>query len=201
MGGVLKAVSYIFHPLLIPFAGTLAYFFITPKYSPEELQTGHLLPIAILTIFIPILAYLILYRAGFVSSLFLHDIRERKYPFIINCSLLFMVMYKVIPYQFTPELYYFFLGLLISQFAAFILLYFNFKASMHLMGLGNLILFLIALSIHFEINITLAIGTFIFFAGFVATSRLYLKAHNGGELLIGFLIGLLAQLLLIKFWL
>ncbi|MBT8307276.1 MAG: hypothetical protein KJN85_10090 [Maribacter sp.] len=196
-----KVISYIFHPLLIPIAGTLAYFLITPKYSPLELQSGNILPIFILTVIIPIITFLILKNIGYVSSIQLPTIRERKYPMYINLVLLFMVVYKVIPNNYIIELYYYFVGLIAATFATLVLLLFKIKSSMHLLGMGSLFMFLINLSIHFEINITLALSLFILAIGLVATSRLYLKAHSKAEIFIGLCIGLISQLLTVKYWL
>lgn len=197
----LKLIGYIFHPLFIPFAGTLAYFIVTPKYSPLEFQSGNILPIFILTIIIPIISFLILKNLGVVSSIFIPDINERKYPLYISIALLFMVLLKVIPNNYTAELYYYFLGLIASTSAALLLLFLDFKSSMHMIGMGSLLMFLICLSVHFEINITLVISLFTLATGLIATSRLYLKAHSRAEILIGFLIGSVSQLLTIKFWL
>ena len=196
-----KVISYIFHPLLIPIAGTLAYFLITPKYSPLELQSGNILPIFILTVIIPIITFLILKNIGYVSSIQLPTIQERKYPMYINLVLLFMVVYKVIPNNYIIELYYYFVGLIAATFATLVLLLFKVKSSMHLLGMGSLFMFLTNLSIHFEINITLALSLFIFAIGLVATSRLYLKAHSKAEVFIGLCIGLISQLLTVKYWL
>ncbi len=198
---LLKVISYIFHPIFVPIAGTLAYFIITPKYSPLELQSGNFLPIFILTVIIPIIAYLILKNLGMASSVFITSLQERKYPLFIQIGLLFLILYKVIPNNYIPELYYYFVGLLSATLTSLLLLYFRMKTSMHLMGMGSLLMFLIVLSIHFEVNITLAISLLIFFTGLTATSRLYLKAHNSAELFIGFCIGLITQLLTVKFWL
>ncbi|MCJ7467463.1 MAG: hypothetical protein MUO53_12315 [Maribacter sp.] len=196
-----NAISYIFHPIFAPIAGTVAYFIITPKYSPLELQSGNILPIFILTVIIPIIAYLILKNLGLVNSIFIPSLQERKYPLFIQIGLLFLILYKVIPNNYIPELYYYFVGLLSATLTSLMLLYFRLKSSMHLMGLGSLMMFLTVLSIHFEVNITLAISLLIFFTGLTATSRLYLKAHNRSELFVGFCIGLITQLLTVKFWL
>lgn len=196
-----KAISYIFHPLFIPTAGTFAYFIITPKYSPLELQSGNILPIFILTVIIPIITFLILKNIGYVNSFQLSTLQERKYPLYINLLLLFMVVYKVIPNNYVIELYYYFVGLIAATFATIVLLLFKIKSSIHLLGIGSLFMFLINLSIHFEINITLALSLFIFAIGLVATSRLYLKAHSKVEVIIGFFIGLISQLLTVKYWL
>ncbi len=196
-----KVISYIFHPLFIPIAGTFTYFLITPKYSPLELQSGNLLPIFILTVIIPIITFLILRNIGYINSIQLPTIQERKYPLYINMVLLFMVVYKVIPNNYIVELYFYFVGLIAATLATLILLLFKIKSSMHLLGMGSLFMFLINLSIHFEINITLALSLFIFSIGLVATSRLYLKAHTKAEVIIGFFIGLISQLLTVKYWL
>jgi len=196
-----KVISYIFHPIFIPIAGTFAYFLITPKYSPLELQSGNILPIFILTVIIPIITFLILRNIGYVNSIQLPTIQERKYPVYINLALLFMVVYKVIPNNYIVELYFYFVGLIAGTLATLILLLFKIKSSMHLLGIGSLFMFLINLSIHFEINITLALSLCIFAIGLVATSRLYLKAHTKAEIFIGLCIGLISQLLTVKYWL
>lgn len=197
----LKAISYIFHPLFIPMAGTLAYFVITPKYSPLEVQGGNMLPIFILTVIIPIIAYLILRNLGVVSTVFMPTPKERRYPLYIYILLLLMVVYKVIPNNYTIELHFYFIGLIAAAMTALVLLFFKLKVSMHLMGMGSLFMFLICLSIHFEINVTLAVSLLTLATGLVTTSRLYLKAHSKPEVLIGFFIGLISQLLTVRFWL
>lgn len=197
----LKIISYIFHPLFVPIAGTLTYFQITPRYSPSGLQGGNVLPIFILTVVIPIISFLIMRNIGIVRSVHLPTLKERKYPFYINLILLLLIIYKVIPNNYIAELYYFFVGLLIAAMASILLLFFKVKSSMHLMGMGSLLMFLICLSIHFEINISLAISLFILAIGLVTTSRLYLNAHSRAEVFIGFCIGLISQLLTVRYWL
>jgi len=197
----LKFISYVFHPILIPIAGTLAYFLITPRFSPPEFQSSNILPIFILTVIIPIIAYLILKNLGLLSAISMPTTKERKYPYAISIVLLFMIIYKVIPNNYTAELYYYFIGLVAATFTSLLLLFLNFKSSMHLMGMGSLLMFLVSLSIHFEINIIIALSLFVLATGIVATSRLYLKAHQKSEVIIGFLIGLLTQLFTIKYWL
>ena len=196
-----KAISFIFHPLIVPIAGTFAYFIITPKYSPLELQSGNILPIFILTVIIPIISFLILKNIGFVNSVELPTLKERKYPLYINLVLLLMIVYKVIPNNYVIELYFYFVGLLVATFAAIILLFFKIKSSMHMLGMGSLFMFLVNLSIHFEINITIALSLFILAMGLVATSRLYLNAHSKAELVIGICVGVISQLLTVKYWL
>lgn len=195
----LKIISYIFHPIFIPIAGTLAYFGLTP-YSPLEIQSGNILPIFILTVIIPIICFLILKNIGVINSIFLPNIHERKYPLYISIALLLMVLLRVIPQNYTAELYYYFLGLIGASAGVLMLLFFNFKSSIHMMAMGSFLMYLVNLSIHFEKNIVLAISFFTIATGLVATSRIYLKAHTKPELIIGLLLGIISQFLTITFW-
>ena len=197
----LKIISYVFHPLLVPFAGTVLYFIITPKYSPLELQSGNILPIFILTVIIPIISFFILRNLGIVNSVFLPNRTERKYPLMISILLLCMVLVKVIPNNYVVELYFYFVGLIAASFASLLLVFLKLKSSLHLMGMGSLLMFMIALSIHFEINITIALSIWVLATGLVATSRLYLNAHSRAEVLVGLLLGVVSQLLTVKMWL
>lgn len=196
-----KVISLLFHPIFAPIAGVVAYFLITPKYSPLELQSGNVLPIFILTIIIPIISFFILRNIGLINSIDLPTVIERKYPLYIHLILLLMIVYKVIPNNYILEVYFYFVGLIIATLAVLLLLFFKIKSSMHLLGMGSVFMYLVNLSVHFEINITLALSVLILITGLVASSRLYLKAHNKMEILIGFLIGLICQLLTVKYWL
>ena len=177
------------------------YFIITPKYTPLEMQSGNILPIFILTVIIPIICYFILRNLGMVTSIFMPTIQERKYTLYISISLLLMIVYKVIPNNYSGELFYFFFGLISAALSCLLLLFLKFKSSVHLIGMGSLLMYLISLSIHFEINVVIAISALTLATGLVATSRLYLRAHSRTELFVGFLIGTITQLMTLKFWL
>ena len=181
-------ISYLLHPLFIPIGGTIAYFLITPKYTPLEIQSASILPIFILTVIIPIVTFYILKNVGLVNSIFLETATERKYPLYIHASILLLILYKVIPTNYVTV-------------ACLLLLLFNFKTSLHAVGVSGLLMYLINLSIHFEINLIIAISIFILLTGAILTARLYLKAHTRIELIIGVFIGLLSQLLTVRFWL
>ena len=196
-----QIVSYLFHPILAPIAGTIGYFLITPKYSPLGLQGGNVLPIFILTVIIPILSFFILRNIGVVEGISLVRTRERFIPMLIHLVLLLMILYKVIPNNYIEEIYFYFVGLVIANLSCFILLLLDYKASLHMLGMGSLLMFLINLSIHFEINITVALSFFVLATGLVATSRLYLMAHSRMQVIIGFFLGAISQLLTVSFWL
>jgi len=196
-----KIISYVFHPIFIPIYGTLSYFLVSKKYTTLAMKIGNLLPIFILTVMVPIICFLILRNMGLVNSVFFPSTKARKYPLFISLVLLLMIIYKVIPYNYTAELYYFFIGLIIALFTYLMLLFVKFKGSLHMLGIGTLTMYLINLSIHFEINLTFSISLLILMAGLIASSRLYFRAHNTLTLGTGLIIGIVSQFITIPYWL
>lgn len=201
MKGFHKIISSIFHPLFIPIIGCICYFKITPQYYTQNHFFGNTLPILILTVIVPIVCYIILRSVGLITSYSLPTIKERKYPLYISLALLLLVVYKVIPNNYSSELFFYFLGLVVAIFCSLLLLLIRFKSSLHATGMGSLLMFLISLSVHFEINIIYAIAITVFCTGLVSTSKLYLKTNTTLEIIVGFLIGISSQLLTIKYWL
>ncbi|WP_232732582.1 hypothetical protein [Cellulophaga sp. RHA19] len=160
-----------------------------------------MLPILILTVIVPVVCYIILRSIGIITSYSLPTIKERKYPLYISLGLLLLVVYKVIPNNYSAELFFFFLGMLAAIFSSLLLLFIRFKSSLHAAGMGSLLMFLISLSVHFEINIIYAIAITILCTGLVSTAKLYLKTNTTLEIIVGFVIGLTSQLITIKYWL
>lgn len=197
---ICQIITYLFHPLLIPIYGTLFYFQVTPKYSPLSLQSGNILPIFILTVIIPIVSILILKNLGLIKSQLMLRSEERIYPLLVTVLLLLMVLLRVIPNHYTIELYYYFLGLVIAGTSCLMIALVGRIVSLHMAGMGSLLAFMILLSIHFEKNIVVAISLCTLCTGLVAMARLYLRAHGRASILAGLLIGLLSQVLLVRFW-
>lgn len=197
----LKIAAWLFHPLFIGIYGVLLYFLVTPRFVQPEIVYGKLLVVSILTLMIPILFFFILRNLNWVQSIELHSVNERKAPLMILAVLLLLMLRVVFDFYNYPELYYYFLGVLFTVITAWILVLFKFKASLHMMGISGLAMYAIALSIHFNINILMTIAFLLFACGWVASSRLHSKSHTTIELIIGFFIGWIPQLLLVNYWL
>lgn len=196
-----RIASYLFHPLWMPFLGTLLYFFITPRFFPQEIVRSKLMAVAIMTLFIPIVFYFLLKTLGQASSYFLERVEERKWPLLLSAGINLVVIEFVLdPFDY-PELYYFFLAIFFSTIAALVLVLVRIKISLHMMGLGGFIMFLIGLSIYYNLNLIYTISFFLAVLGLTASSRLHFKAHTMTELFLGFLIGVLPQLLVLNYWL
>lgn len=197
----LKLGSYLFHPLLMPLMGTAYYFYITPRFLDRELVLTNLFAIAIVSVIIPIVLFFLLKSLGLVESIFLRNVEERKFPLMLQCILLLLIIKVVFnPYDY-PEIYYFFIGILFSSFAALIMVLFKIKVSLHQIGVAGILMFLVGLSAHFKVNLLVTISFFLFVNGWVASSRLQNDSHTYPELGLGLLIGALPQFILYNMWL
>lgn len=201
MNQLLKSISFIFHPILMPLLGVVLYFSKSPRFIPIEIIRAKFISLFILTVLLPLLLYSLLKNIGRVHSIYLNTTRERLLPLFLNGCITILIINRVLPPTEIIELYYFFVGILISTLACFILAILKFKASIHMIAIAGVTMFFIALSIHFSININGTLALMFILIGAIATSRLHLKAHTNIELLIGFFIGLLPQLILVNYWL
>ncbi|MEO6347329.1 MAG: hypothetical protein ABIO60_05400 [Aquaticitalea sp.] len=198
---LLKSISFIFHPVIMPLLGVLFYFSRTPRFIPDPIRQAKIFSITILTLILPILIFYLLKTVKAVQSVYLETTNERILPLIINCAIVTLILYRVLPASEIEELYYFFIGILCSTMAGLILAILKIKASIHMIAASGFFMFAIALSIHFKININGTIALMCIILGAIATSRLHLKAHTYAELIIGFFIGLLPQLIVLNYWL
>lgn len=198
---LLKSASYLFHPIWMPFAGSLIYFLVSPRFFPQDVVKAKLLAIAIMTIFIPIVYFFMLKTLGKISDHYMREIRERKWPLLFYAGLDLVILKYVLDTFDYPELYFFFFGIMISTLLGLFLLFLKIKASLHMMGLGGLMLFLVFLSLHFNLNLIYTVSFLIAITGLTASSRLHYKAHTLTELAIGLLVGLIPQVALAFFWL
>ncbi len=197
----LKAASYIFHPLLMPILGAILYYSVTPRYIDPQLVGTELFAITIITILIPIVIFFFLKNLRVVETIYLKEVKERKFPLMIQCILLLLIIKMVFdPYE-DPELYYFFVGILFSAFSALLMVFFKLKVSLHQMGVTGILTFLVGLSAHFKINLLITISFFLFVNGWVASSRLNNDSHTYPELGVGLFLGALPQLILFNLWL
>jgi hypothetical protein len=198
---ILPLFSYIFHPIFIPAIATFIYFLFTlPNFKTEEILLVFI-QVTILTILIPIAFYFFLRSTGRIDSIMVADIDQRKIPLLLQSFIIILLVQKSITIERYEELHFFFLGALLSTLIALILLFCNIKASLHMLAISSLTVFVFGLNIQHQSNATYLVIFFVLINGFIASSRLEMKAHSPKELLIGLLIGSISQLLLLFLWL
>ena len=201
MNYFLRSAAYIFHPLLMPLIGARLYFGLTPRFIEPQVINAKTYAIIIITILIPLIFFFLLKNLGLVKSINLKEVQERKFPLMIQTLLVLVIIKMVFSSYQSPEMCYFFVGVLFTTISALVLIFFNFKVSLHQMGVAGVTMFLIALSVHFNKNYLLEIGIFFLINGWVASSRLDTKSHTILELLTGFFIGLIPQVVMLNYWL
>jgi len=193
--------SYLFHPVFIPIYATLFYLFSNHSYFLNKEKYLVLLQVTVITFIIPIMFFFLLRLTGKITSIMVPELSERKFPLVIQCFLIILLVRKSITLELYPELHFFFLGALVSTLIALSLLFFNTKVSLHMMGISALAFFVFGLSLHHHNPNTLLIIFLVLMNGFVASSRLTMKAHTPKELIIGVLLGSIPQILLLLIWL
>ena len=169
MNYFLRSASYIFHPLLMPLIGARLYFVLTPRFIEPQIIKAKMYAIIIITILIPLISFFLLKNLDLVKSINLKKVQERKFPLMVQTLLVLVVIKMVFSSYQTPEMYYFFVGILFTTISALVLVILNFKVSLHQMGVAGVTMFLIVLSIHFNKNYLLEIGVFFLINGWVAS--------------------------------
>lgn len=198
---ILPFFSYLFHPIFIPLIGTLLYLLFDDTYFTKGQSYLLVFQIVIITFFLPLSFFYLLRTFGKVDNIMLSDLNQRKIPLLMQMALTVVLITESITMDRFPELFFFFLGGLISTFLAFVLLFAKLKSSIHMIGSSAITFFIIGLSIHNQINIVYLIAFSFFMTGVIASSRLEMKAHTIKELTIGYLVGMLPQLSVWYFWL
>jgi len=198
---ILPLFSYIFHPIFIPVYATLFFLFSNHSYFLNSEKYLVLLHVSIITLLIPLLFFFLLRATGKIGSIMAPLLSERKIPLVIQTFLIILLVRKSITIERYPELHFFLLGALFSTLMALLLLFVKTKASLHMMGISALTIFVLGLSMHFQTQNLFAIAFLTVMNGFVASSRLVMKAHTARELNIGLLIGIVPQILFLYLWL
>ena len=201
MKKILPFFSYFFHPIFIPLLGTVFYVLLESHHYSLAQYLILFLQIIIITILLPVAFFYLLRTFGKIDSMMLSEISQRKIPLILQIILFAVLVEKSITVELFPNLYFFFVGGMFSTILAFFLLYTKIKASIHMIGISSLTVYIVGLSIHNEVNTINTVAFFVIINGFVASSRLVMKAHSNTELVIGLLCGAIPQSILLYFWL
>ncbi len=197
----LKSISYLFHPLLMPWMGAVYYFSVTPKdYSPLKISYW-LISIISLSVLLPLVLYFILNKLNKVQTIHLKTSKERIWPLLLNSMIIGYLSVYVLPESICVELHYFLLGIVITILMGLVLALLKFKTSIHMMSTSSAFIFIVLINLHYSYSVSSAFVVFVIMMGAMVSSRLHLNAHTARELVVGLIIGVSPQLLLLKNWL
>jgi hypothetical protein len=178
--------------------GVYAYFLYkylgNDYFNPNEMYS-FFIQIAVFTLLIPLTLLYFFISIGFIDSIMIKDVSQRKIPLLIMLFVLIFFINKSEFLNLIPVVYNFFKAGIVAIFIAIILTYFKVKVSLHLISIASITCLVFFLGITFESNFIPYLSFFTLMIGCVASSRLYLKAHTIKELVYGFFIGLSTQII------
>ncbi len=197
-----NVVSYILHPMFMPVVMTYVLYILSPvtfaQYEKKDdiLLGGGvdlvLIQIAISTVVFPLIVVLILKGLGMISSIQMRTRKERIIPLIAS-----MVFYWWISHVFKSNnapvilqtvLRGAYWGLILVFLASIF-----FKVSMHTAAAGGMLGILTLLLITSPVEMSIPFFISIIVAGIIGTARLMLGAHTTFEVVVGYIIGFVAQ--------
>ena len=196
-----KIISSLFHPLIMPIFGLLIIF-NTDSYInyaiPIELKEAVLFLVGTCTFIIPLLLTLLLLNRKIINSLEMESQKERIIPYAFTIIFYVFTLYLLKRAPIPPIIFNFVIGATLSVILAFII-NIKWKISAHMIGIGGLVGALCCVSILLEIYITPYIIFALFIAGLIGSSRLELKAHTQLQIYIGFIIGIICQIISLNY--
>ncbi len=191
-----KIISLVFHPIIMPTIGLLILF-NTQTYInyaiPKELKQFILLLIIMSTLIMPLLIILLLYSKKYISSILIKNRKERLLPYIFTILFYIFSLYMLTKVPVPPIIFKFMIGTTISVIVA-TLINIKWKISAHMIGLGGLFGALFCVSAILTTNVTLYIIAILVVTGLVGSSRLILKSHTPSQIYLGFLLGIISQI-------
>ena len=194
-----RTVNLLFHPFLCPIYGLLLFQWINPRSVHSIWPFTHYIPLLILTVVIPSTGWLLgdqLKGNKRFTQLKVEALLSRLF-FIVGLILLLSGSF---PLDISSEIYFFFTGLLIAVLTQFSIGLIGYSADLHLACAGGILAFLVCLSVFFSVTITDTLVCIIFLTGIVGSIRIYITKSGYSDILIGWIIGICAQLVVFKFW-
>ena len=207
-----QILSLLFHPLLMLLYVLLLLLALDPyefTLQGNGARVSFFVYTIVIGLIIPILSMFIMKMLGMIQSLEMKSNKERIGPLIVVGTLYLWLFINLKDQTGIPEvLISFVLGLVLAVFGAFFFNNFT-KLSLHMVGLGGTILFFFVLKTELDhdlilvsffqyafvaVTLDVLIMLTILLTGLVASARLWLGSHNRMQLLEGFIIGALAQL-------
>ncbi len=197
-----QLVSYLFHPLFIP-----TYFMLyLIKVMPFEFVgitdwqlKMRMFSVFWLTAFFPAFAVFLLWRLKFSESIFLRTQKERVIPYVITMFFYWWMYY--LSRNFTDQplaLKFFYFGIFIATSLGLIVNNFI-KVSLHAIGVSGLLMAVLLVSFYYPINNFIWVAASILLSSVVVSARMIVSDHTKQELIIGFAIGIVTQLIA-YFW-
>lgn len=189
-------ISYVFHPLFIPTMVSAYLIYLHPYAfagNAPLLKLQRLLSVFVNTAFIPGFAVFLMWRLKLIESMYLRTVKERIIPYAAAIIFYFWGWYVLSRQQEIPPMFVDFLqGSFFAVCGAWIV-NINSKISMHTTAMGGMLAFMIIFSFTDDNASGLYLSLAILIAGLVGTARFLVSDHSKLEIVQGYVVGILAQ--------
>ena len=195
-----KILSFVFHPVLMPIYAILLLLYFSKVFSqfmPIEQKT-HLINLTLIfTLLLPLLGVFLLKKLKIVSSIYMENQKERKWPLLIAISSYYLLFRMFEFLHIHPIIIKLILGAMLILFLAVIISNFC-KISLHMLGIGGVFGAFLAFQYLFGGKLFLII-LLLLCSGLVAYARINENAHTLKQVYLGFLVGTCAEFLIFYF--
>ena len=195
-----KFISFAFHPILMPTYAILLLFTFSPLFSEfmSIKQKTQIIKLAVVfTFLLPIFSVIILKKFKIVSSFYMENQKERKWPLLIAISSYYL-LFRMFEFLYIhPIIIKLVLGAMLILFLAVIISNF-WKISLHMLGIGGVFGAFLAFQYLFGGKLFLII-LLLLCSGLVAYARINENAHTLKQVYLGFLVGACVEFLIFYF--
>lgn len=196
-----KIFTVLFHPLVLPSIGIIILYNSGSvlEYLPFQAKKVILLVVAVSTLILPLTFVPFFIFQRIIKNAQMEDKKERIIPFFVTAALYFFGYYLLVRLG-APQTITKFILASATTVTVLLLLSLKWKISAHMTGLGGMTGALIAISYRLGVNLEYYIIAAILISGFVAYSRLLLKAHSQLHIYLGWFTGLFVTLAVLFFF-
>lgn len=191
MRSAARLLSVLLHPVFMPTFTLWAMITLDPGlafFVPPERRPTAIFMVALMSALFPLVSMQLLVRAGVITSLELHDRRERPVAYGITLIYFGATWYLMHRTPFHPSV----AAMLIGAFVALLLtllITLRWKISAHLVGIGGLIGALAAVNTIHHLGLLPVLAALILLAGSLATARLLSSDHTQAQVIAGGALG------------
>jgi len=197
---IANIISVIFHPLIMPTLGIFLLFNSNPYFSLISFEQQKIIYYIVIgcTFVLPIIIIPFFIFQSLIKSIRLEEKEERRLPLFITLTFYYFAYY-ILKKISAPEIIVSYILSCFIAVAVTLLISIKFKISAHLIGIGGVTGFIIAVSFTLMINSQLILMLLILISGLIGYARLRLNAHNPAQVYSGYFLGMAIVLITLMF--
>ena len=186
--------SILLYPMWMPLYGVILFCVAARKLLPilpASYMGMCIAGTAVLTLIIPIILLLFLWRKGYIDSLHIDNAKQRTTPYIYTLICYgFWAYFVRVTVKMPTFMLLVAIGAMVALLAVTIINHW-WKISAHLTGIGGLLGGIFSFALNYSILPLMLIIIVLLLALLLMYARIYLQAHTPMQVVCGFLLGLL----------